>query len=362
MDAEQLRDFYRDKTVLVTGHTGFKGAWLSHILLSFGAKVVGVSLAPESSNGIFVVTDLQSEVEHHEFDIRNFERLTALVAAVKPEVVFHLAAQPIVRKSYDEPLTTFTTNVTGTANVLEAIRLVGGVKAAVIITTDKVYENREWIYGYRETDPLGGYDPYSGSKAAADILTESYRRSFFHPDQYGQTHTTLIGITRAGNVIGGGDWAQDRLIPDIMRAALQGKPVSLRNPLAVRPWEHVLEPLAGYLMLGARLGRGEKEFSGAWNFGPNTDSWLNVGEVTRKILEFLGQGGITINAEKGKHEANLLTLDTTKAQRLLNWRPRFSINDTLRETVRWYKAAKESPETAKTVTKEQIATYFKLVN
>lgn len=360
METERLREYYSGKTVLVTGHTGFKGSWLTHILLSFGAKVIGVSLPPVSDRDIFVVTGLQSTVSHHEFDIRNAERLIALISAEKPDVVFHLAAQPLVRQSYAEPQTTMSTNVMGTVNILEAIRLSGSVKAAVIITTDKVYENKEWLYGYRESDPLGGYDPYSASKAAADIVTDSYRRSFFNENDYGEKHHTLIAIARAGNVIGGGDWGVDRLVPDIMRAAQGGTPVTLRNPGSVRPWEHVLEPLSGYLMLGARLGGGEKEFAGAWNFGPNSESWLSVGDVTRKVMELLGTGDISISSQPSFHESNMLTLDTTKAQRLLGWKPRFDINRTLSETVRWYKTVNTDKTKALAITQAQIASYFGL--
>ncbi len=360
MEIERLREYYSGKTVLVTGHTGFKGSWLTHILLSFGAKVIGVSLPPVSEQDVFVVTGLQSRISHHEFDIRNAERLIALVSAEKPEIVFHLAAQPLVKQSYAEPQVTMATNVMGTVNVLEAIRLSGGVKAVVIITTDKVYENKEWIYGYRESDPLGGYDPYSASKAAADIVTDSYRRSFFNENDYGEKHHTLVAIARAGNVIGGGDWGLDRLVPDIMRAALGGAPVTLRNPGSVRPWEHVLEPLTGYLMLGVRLGSGEREFAGAWNFGPNSESWLSVGDVTRKVMELLGTGDINISSQPSFHESNMLTLDTTKAQRLLGWKPRFDINRTLNETVRWYKTVNNDKTKALAITQEQIANYFGL--
>src|SRR3989344_9028708 len=253
-----------------------------------------------------------------------------------------------------------STNVMGTVNVLEAIRLSGSVKAGVIITTDKVYENKEWLYGYRENDPLGGYDPYGASKAAADIVTDSYRRSFFNENDYGEKHNTLIAIARAGNVIGGGDWGLDRLVPDIMRAAEGGAPVTLRNPGAVRPWEDVLGPPTGYLMLGAKLGGGEREFAGAWNFGPNSESWLSVGDMTRKVIELLGVGDINISSQPSFHESNILTLDATKAHRLLGWKPHFSIDQTLKETVRWYKTVHADKTKALAITQEQIAAYFGL--
>lgn len=361
MDTERLRGFYRGKKVLITGHTGFKGSWLAHTLLGMGAKVVGVALPPKTNKDIFVVTDLASEVSHYEFDIRNFERLTALISSERPDVIFHLAAQPLVRQSYQEPLETFTTNVVGTANVLEAIRLSKCVKAAVIITTDKVYENREWIYGYRETDPLGGHDPYSSSKAAADIVTDSYRRSFFSPEKFNDTHTTLVATARAGNVIGGGDWSQNRLVPDIMRAIFDGDgAVTLRNPGSTRPWEHVLESVSGYLTLGMRLGSGDREVSGNWNFGPSSDSFVSVGEVTKKAIQLLGKGYVKIESDPGKHEANELTLDVTKAHRLLGWKSKWNIETMIGKTIEWYQSAHEDPSSARMITKKQIDEYFNL--
>ncbi len=359
METEQLVNFYRGKTVLITGHTGFKGSWLSLTLLAMGAKVVGVSLPPKTDKDIFVLTGIESEVSHHEFDIRNFERLTALVSSVKPDIVFHLAAQPLVRQSYDDPLDTFTTNVIGTTNVLEAVRLCKNVKAAVIITTDKVYENREWLYGYREVDPLGGYDPYSGSKAAADIVTDSYRRSFFNPEKLYESHNTLVATARAGNVIGGGDWSQNRLIPDIMRAVFEGNGVvTLRNPNSTRPWEHVLESVSGYLTLGMRLGNGDREISGNWNFGPGSDSIVSVGEVTKTIFSLLGRGSLNIQSDAVRHEANELTLDVTKARRLLNWESKWSMDETFKKTVEWYSIIDTNPTLALLITKKQIEEYF----
>lgn len=360
MEVSKLKDFYRGKTVLVTGHTGFKGSWLTHTLLELGADVVGVSLAPITPDDIFVKTRLESKVTHHEFDIRDSDRLTKLVQEVSPDIVFHLAAQPLVRLSYDEPLTTVTTNVAGTANVLEAVRLTPAIKSAVIITTDKVYENKEWNYGYRENDPLGGHDPYSGSKAAADIVTQAYLRSFFSPERYRDTHNTLIAIARAGNVIGGGDWSPDRLVPDIVRGALRGNgTVTLRYPDAVRPWEHVMEPVSGYLLLGMRLAGGEPAISGTWNFGPGHESWVSVGDVTNSLIKHFGTGQVnTLSSDK--HEANMLTLDTTKARRELGWTPRWGIDETLAATAKWYIDVERDPSTAEALTKQQIRSYFGL--
>lgn len=361
MEANLLKDFYRGKTVLVTGHTGFKGSWLTHTLLSFGANVVGISLPPKTERDIFVRTNLASKVVHHECDIRDAERMIALMASEKPDVVFHLAAQPLVRRSYDEPLLTVATNVIGTTNVLEAIRFTSSVKAAVIITTDKVYENREWLYGYRENDPLGGYDPYSGSKAAADIVTEAYRRSFFNPAAYRDSHNTLIATARAGNVIGGGDWSENRLVPDIMRAVFDGSgQVTLRNPESTRPWEHVLESVSGYLTLGMQLANGDTAASGAWNFGPQSDSIVSVGQVTERILQLLEKGSMNVEPDNSKHEATELTLDVTKAQRMLKWRSQWDIEQTLRKTVEWYRAVQDDPAAAHAVTNSQIEAYFNL--
>ncbi len=359
MDTTKLANFYHGKTVLITGHTGFKGSWLSLVLIGMGAKVVGISLPPKTSKDIFVVTGLESQVSHHEFDIRDFEQLSTLFSAEKPDVVFHLAAQPLVRQSYLEPLETFTTNVTGTANVMEALRLSHSIGSAVIITTDKVYENREWIYGYRENDSLGGHDPYSGSKAAADIVADSYRKSFFSPEKYNETHNTLVATARAGNVIGGGDWSQNRLVPDIMRAVFEGDGiVTLRNPESTRPWEHVLESVSGYLILGMRLGEGDKGVSGNWNFGPSSEAFISVGEVTSKTLNFLDKGTMKIERDDTKHEANELVLDVTKANRLLGWYSKWSIDETLLKTAEWYRITNDDPSSALAVTNRQIEEYF----
>ena len=363
MDFERLSDFYRGKTVLVTGHTGFKGSWLCSALILMGAKVVGVSLPPRTKKDIFVLTGLESEIEHHEFDVRNFERLTALVSTTKPDVVFHLAAQPLVRRSYEEPLTTFTTNVIGTVNVLEAIRLAGGVKAAVMVTTDKVYENQEWLYGYRENDRLGGYDPYAGSKAAADIAIGSYRRSFFNPEQFNRAHSTLVATARAGNVIGGGDWSPNRLVPDIMRAVFDGNGViTLRNPDATRPWEHVMESVSGYLLLGMRLAEGDVKAADNWNFGPDNSSFASVKDITERAFRLLGQGFLQIEPDLSKHEATELTLDVTKANRQLGWRSKWGTDEAILKTVEWYQKVEYDPSVARAVTKAQIEDYFNVQN
>lgn len=361
MDDNHLKDFYRGKRVLITGHTGFKGSWLTHILLLWGAEVVGVALPPESDDGIFVKTNLKDKIKHYECDIRDLEKVSEIVAIEKPDIVFHLAAQALVRRSYNEPVLTVTTNVVGTTNILEAVRMVPSIRSVVVITTDKVYKNNEWVYGYRESDQLGGYDPYSGSKAAADIIAEMYRLSFYNPDKYGDTHNTLIGIARAGNVIGGGDWSGNRLVPDIMRSVLHGDGIiNIRSPHAVRPWEHVLEPLSGYLQLGMRLAVGEKELSGSWNFGPLHSSWVSVKEFVEKSLSILGKGSleIEVNAVDSKHESMELVLDVTKAFRQLDWSSRWSFDKTLQETINWYTSVSDDPGSATDVTLKQIKDYF----
>lgn len=359
MSTQTLRDFYQNKTVLITGATGFKGSWLAHTLLSFGAKVVGFSLDPITSRDIFVSTNLAEFIGHQIIDVRDFSQVNAYIAEAAPDVVFHLAAQPIVRRGYDEPLLTMETNVLGTVNVLEAIRRQRGVQSAVIVTTDKVYQDRGWVYGYRENDSLGGYDPYSGSKAAADLVTQTYVSSYFNPKSYGVKHQTLVGIARTGNVIGGGDWSPDRLVPDIMRAVYLGDGVvTLRNPGAVRPWEHVLEPVSGYLLLAMRLAAGETKLSGSWNFGPEEKSWVAVGEVTERVLSLLGKGKLIVQPEIGMHETELLTLDVTKARRKLDWSSRWSIDQTLKAVTQWYDTVWRNPGSAHQITTQQINSYF----
>jgi CDP-glucose 4,6-dehydratase len=279
-------------------------------------------------------------------------RLREAMEEAQPEIVFHLAAQPIVLQSYEDPIETYETNVLGTARLLDACRKINSVKAVVIVTTDKCYENREWLYGYREVDALGGHDPYSSSKACTEILTASFRRSFFDTAEGSKA---LVATARAGNVVGGGDWHDHRLVPDVMRAASQAKPVEIRNPHSSRPWQHVLEPLSGYLALGAELLRGRREFADAWNFGPALDSNLSTGELFKRMQRSWPEIRCEITPqENAPHEAGLLMLDSTKAQRELSWRPVWGLDDTLHETVRWYRAHYEEGQT---ITEEQIARY-----
>ena len=331
---------YKDKTVLVTGHTGFKGSWLCFWLSQMGAKVVGYSLeAPTNPNHIELLKlDIISIIG----DIRDLDKLNQTFSEYKPDIVFHLAAQPLVRLSYENPIETYETNVIGTLKVFEACRA-NNVKAIVNITSDKAYENKEWIWGYRENDPMGGYDPYSSSKGCADLLATSYRNSYFNINEYKKTHNTLLATCRAGNVIGGGDWAKDRLITDIMISVSQGKKVSIRNPKATRPWEHVLEPLSGYLHIGQKLLEEKVEFAEAWNFGPSDEGSITVEQVVQNVKKHWDKIDYEINKDPNQlHEANLLKLDCSKAHILLKWKDVWDSDTTFEKTVKWYKAYYEN--------------------
>jgi CDP-glucose 4,6-dehydratase len=326
---------YKDKTVLITGHTGFKGSWLALWLHQMGAKVIGYALpSPTQPNHIGLLNlDITSIVG----DIRDLEKLNQTFAELKPDIVFHLAAQALVRLSYENPIETYETNVMGTLKVFEACRA-NGVKAIVNITSDKAYENREWIWGYRENDPMGGYDPYSSSKGCADLLANSYRSSYFNSSEYKKSHNTLLATCRAGNVIGGGDWAKDRLMTDIMLSVSQGKKVSIRNPNATRPWQHVLEPLSGYLSIGQKLLEERVEFGEAWNFGPSDEGSITVEEVVNHVKQHWDKIDYEIHRDPNQlHEANLLKLDCSKAHIRLQWKDVWDSEITLEKTVNWYK-------------------------
>ena len=346
---------YKDKTVLVTGHTGFKGSWLVYWLDKMGANVIGYSLeAPTSPNHIEL---LDLNITSIIGDIRDLNKLEQTFATYKPDIVFHLAAQALVRPSYDNPIVTYETNVMGTLKVLEACRK-HNVKAIVNITSDKAYENREWVWGYRENDPMGGYDPYSSSKGAADILATSYRNSYFNTKDYKKTHHTLLATCRAGNVIGGGDWAKDRLMTDIMLSVSNNKKVSIRNPHATRPWQHVLEPLSGYLMIGQKLLEEKKEFAEAWNFGPSDEGSITVQEVVHNVKKHWDSIDYDINQDVNQpHEANLLKLDCSKAHTLLRWKDVWESDMTFEKTVKWYKAFYE--EDSKISTQSDLESYIK---
>lgn len=332
-----LQKFFRNKKVLITGHTGFKGGWLAQILLNWNADITGLALEPSTNPNLFESLDLKDKVHNYFADIRNFKTVKDIISKEKPEIVFHLAAQPLVRDSYDDPLYTFETNIIGTANILQAIKEVGGVKSAILITTDKVYEEKEKACYYKECDKLGGYDPYSASKASAEIVIDSYLKSFFNPEDYKKKHQTLIASVRAGNVIGGGDWMKDRILPDIIKSIFEDTKLIIRNPESVRPWQFVLEPLYGYLLLAEKLYKGQKNFCGAWNFGPKKENYLTVKALAEKIFEILGKKSYEIKRDPSKHESKWLGLDISKSQKILGWRPVLTIGETLEVTVDWYK-------------------------
>lgn len=343
---------YKGKRVLITGHTGFKGSWLAQVLVRLGAEVAGYALPPGSKSSHFELLGLRNAITHIEGDIRDLTRLSRTVQEFAPQSVFHLAAQALVRRSYVDPVDTFSTNVMGSVNLLEVARQTPSVRSLVLITSDKCYENHEWIWGYRENDQLGGHDPYSASKAAAEIVFSAYRRSFLTARRdFG------AATTRAGNVIGGGDWAQDRIVPDCIRAITEGRPVALRNPTATRPWQHVLEPLSGYLVLGAALLSDPVRYSGAWNFGPPSTQCRTVGEVADVIIRHLGRGAVKHGDSASQHEAQLLQLNCDKAHQMLRWYPRWDIDKTLEMTADWYRAVLGGDE-AKAVTSRQICDYF----
>lgn len=353
--------FWNGKRVLLTGHTGFKGSWLSVWLQSMGAHVVGYALAPPTSPSLFEVANVGNGMTCVIGDIRDLTKLQATFNEHRPEIVIHMAAQPLVRYSYVEPVETYSTNVMGTVHLLEAVRKTLGVKVVVNITTDKCYENREWSWGYRENEPMGGYDPYSNSKGCAELVSSAYRSSFFNPTSYSQ-HGVALATVRAGNVIGGGDWAQDRLIPDILAAFEQGNVVNIRNPHAIRPWQHVLEPLRGYLTLAERLYENGPVYAEGWNFGPNDEDAKPVGWIVEQMAEMWDSSARwKIDTCEHPHEANYLKLDISKARSRLHWQPLLRLNDALQLIIDWSKQHQAGANMRK-VTLAQIRTYQTLVN
>lgn len=335
MTYQEIQKVLSGKTVLLTGHTGFKGSWLAVWLQEMGCRVIGCALANEEPRANFHLTRIGERIaENHIVDIRDADALWQIVDNAQPDFVFHLAAQPLVRLSYAEPVDTYSSNVMGTINVLECIRRLQKDVTAVMITTDKCYENMEWDWGYRETDRLGGHDPYSSSKACCEIVIASWRRSFFQVDR---EHRKIVGSVRAGNVIGGGDWALDRIVPDCIRALENGRAIELRNPSAVRPWQHVIEPLWGYIKLAAMMHQGEVE-PDAWNFGPDYHSTVPVGEIAEEIIRLYGSGSCYANVNpNAPKETKLLRLDNSKVKNILKWKPVWDVKDALRQTVAWYK-------------------------
>lgn len=333
--------FYNGKRVLVTGHTGFKGSWLSIWLHELGAEVVGIGLEPYSARDNYILSGIASKIKADiRADIRDQHKMKEIFAEFHPEIVFHLAAQPLVRLSYEKPVETYETNVMGTINILEAIRATNSVKVGVMITTDKCYDNKERLRGYKEEDPFGGYDPYSSSKGACEIAIQSWRRSFFNPEQF-EVHGKSIASVRAGNVIGGGDWSLDRIIPDCIRALEAGKPIEIRSPKSVRPWEHVLEPLSGYMSLAQKMWNEPTEYCEGWNFGPEADSVSTVWEVATELVKHYGYGELKDSSDSSAvHEAQLLMLDITKAKMRLGWKPRLNLQQCLTLVADWYKRYK----------------------
>jgi CDP-glucose 4,6-dehydratase len=351
-------DAYRGKRVFLTGHTGFKGSWLAEWLLALGAEVTGYALPPNTEPALFTQLGLAARLQHTEADVRDLARLRQAVEAARPDFVFHLAAQPLVRLSYEQPVETYEVNVMGTVNVLEAVRQAGRPCVVVAITTDKCYENKEWVHSYREEDPMGGYDPYSSSKGAAELVISAYRRSYFSAPN----SLVRVASARAGNVIGGGDWALDRIVPDCIRALQKGEVIPVRNKVATRPWQHVLEPLSGYLWLGACLANPQlspfsSQLASGFNFGPALSSNRTVADLVQEILEHWPGRWDDKSDPKAVHEARLLNLATDKAYHFLNWSPVWSFSETIAQTANWYLRADSAANDIRQLTTGQIQSY-----
>lgn len=334
-----MTSFWTGKKVLVTGHTGFKGSWLCLWLQSLGAEVTGYSLPPPTSPSLFEVARVGEGMESVIGDVRDPDRLLSVFDECRPEIVFHLAAQPLVRHSYVDPVGTYSTNVMGTVHLFEAVRKTAGVRAVVNVTSDKCYDNKEWVWGYRENEPMGGYDPYSNSKGCAELVTAAYRSSFFQPPTINYQPSAAIASARAGNVIGGGDWAKDRLVPDILRAIEKNMPVVIRNPHSIRPWQHVLEPLSGYLLLAQQLYEEGPSYAEGWNFGPADEDAKPVSWIAENMTRVWGNGASwTLDGAEHPHEAHYLKLDCSKARMRLGWQPRWGLEQALEMIVSWHKA------------------------
>ena len=357
-----LESVYRGKKVFLTGHTGFKGSWMLKVLSMLGAEVMGYALAPENDFDLYNLLKGASLNNSVISDLRNRENLLSAIESFQPDFVFHLAAQPLVRLSYEIPSETFEVNAIGTANVLDGVRKLKKPCQVILITTDKVYHNEEWIYPYRETDRLGGYDPYSASKACAEIVIQSYRNSYFNTKNYDK-HLKSVAVVRAGNVIGGGDWAKDRLIPDIARALAQNETVIIRNPESVRPWQHVLEPILGYLLLGSKMLGEPVKFSDSFNFGPEFNDALPVKSMVKESLKAWGSGSFKVERTEGQlHEAGLLKLDINKAINYLGWKPTFNATTAIDKTMSWYKNYLTNPDEIIDFTEKQIMEFLDPAN
>ncbi len=364
MDIINFKNFYKGKRVFITGHTGFKGSWLCLMLHQFEAEVYGYALNPPTTPSLFEEANVADTMTSFIGDIRDYKNLADTLEKVQPEIVIHMAAQPLVRESYLNPIETYEVNIMGTVNLLDTCRKVSSIKAIVNVTTDKCYENREWHWGYRENEPMGGYDPYSSSKACSELVTASFRNSFFNPKEY-EKHGVALASARAGNVIGGGDWANDRLIPDFIRAINRGESVIIRSPFAIRPWQHVLEPLTGYLVLAKNLVENGIEFADAWNFGPEDNDAKNVQYIIEKICELWGNDA-TFELEKNPqpHEAHYLKLDCTKANTLLNWHPVWNVDTTLEKIVAFmqnYNAKKDMQDFCNQQIEEYYTDLYKIL-
>ena len=351
-------NFWRGKRLLLTGHTGFKGSWLSLWLQNMGAQLIGYALPPPTNPGLFVAANVAEGMTSIEGDVRDFSALSNVFEKYRPEIVIHMAAQSLVRRSYQNPVETYATNVMGTVHLLEAVRNMPSVKAVVVVTSDKCYENREWIWGYRENEAMGGYDPYSSSKGCAELVTAAYRQSFFNDEG----NFAAVASVRAGNVIGGGDWAADRLIPDIVRAISEGKPAVIRNPKAIRPWQHVLEPLSGYLQLAQKMYEGGTDYAEGWNFGPRDEDAKPVQWIVEQLIQQWGQGA-SWKPDEGEHphEAHCLKLDCSKAKLRLDWQPKWPLALALENIVAWHKAQKQGRD-MREFSLNQIAAYLEQPN
>jgi len=355
------KQFWRGRRILLTGHTGFKGAWLSLWLSLLEAEVIGYSLPPPTVPSLFELARLNEVMTSVEGDVLDLEHLSQTISDYRPEIIIHLAAQALVRRSYVDPLETYATNIMGTVNLLEAVRLSQGVKAVIVVTSDKCYENREWCWGYREIDPMGGADPYSSSKGCAELITTAYRNSFFPATRYSQ-HGVALASVRAGNVIGGGDWAKDRLIPDIIKAFLNNQSVVIRNPQSLRPWQYVLEPLRGYLMLAEKLYDNGIDYADAWNFGPSEYDHQTVFGILENIGALWGpQAKWEMGQGSQPHEANMLKLDCSKARLRLGWQPVVNLTKAIDWTVSWYKVFQDNPNGVRKISESQINEYHKII-
>ncbi len=363
-----ILNIYKDRKVLISGNTGFKGSWLCQWLINLGAEVYGIALDPPTNPSMFKKLELEKHCKWYNTDIRNFNNVRKVIEEVRPEFIFHLAAQSLIRLSYDSPLETLDTNIMGTVNILEAVRQTHLSTNMVVVTSDKCYENQEWLFGYRENDHLGGYDPYSASKGAVEIIVSSYRRSFFNPMNF-EIHGVNVCSARAGNVIGGGDWSQDRIVPDCIRFLEENTPIIIRNPLATRPWQHVLEPLGAYLILGTKLFSSDtkerEKYCSAFNFGPVISSNRTVEVLVQEIIKNWGKGELKFNIGDAVHEATLLNISSDKAYHLLQWHPVWRFEETIKNTVLWYKENMENPKGILDLTNNQIKKYseeFKFTN